>query len=387
MTIQDISVLPFTHAEYANRVGHTRAEMERRGLDLLLVNAPVSLNYLTGMECGTSVAFLALPARGEAFLVVRKTELSNAHSLSEVSPVKSAIGVDDSEDPALILAQAIQTMSLPHRVIGIEEAGVFLTVSHYLELRRQFPHSEWHDATDIVGSLRTVKSPAELEYMRQAGRIAAKATETAIGSIHEGMLDSELGANLISAAILAGSAPMPKLPYVTTGERTFLAHSSWNGSPIRSGDIINTELPATVQHYNAVVFRVSVLGKPSDQVLKLHQASQAGLLAGLDSIGPGMTSHQADKVVRDKIEEYGAGEFFVVRAAYGIGLGFPPSWSDSYMQIRPNDQRKLEAGMCFHLVPALYQQGLGAVCCSMSIEITENGCKPLTPIEPKLFLA
>ena len=101
-----------------------------------------------------------------------------------------------------------------------------------------------------------------------------------------------------------------------------------------------------------------------------------------------MTSHDADRVVRDAIEAERSGEFFVVRAAYGIGLGFPPAWSEDHvMSIRPNDQRVLSAGMCFHLVPALYKAGFGAVCCSLPVLVTDSGLEPLLDHEPKLYVA
>jgi Xaa-Pro aminopeptidase len=100
-----------------------------------------------------------------------------------------------------------------------------------------------------------------------------------------------------------------------------------------------------------------------------------------------MTSDQGDRVVREAIKKKGLGEYFVVRAAYSIGLAFTAAWGEFHiMSIRPKDPRTLEPGMCFHLVPALYKEGFGAVCCSMPIEITGDGCRSLTSIEPKLFV-
>jgi Xaa-Pro dipeptidase len=201
------------------------------------------------------------------------------------------------------------------------------------------------------------------------------------------MLDSDLASTLISAAIRHGSEPMSMGPFVTTGQRTFLAHSSWAGVPIERGDLINTEMATVVARYNTPAFRVSVIGQPSAEIQRFHDASRAGLFAGLEGIKPGMSGEEADTVVRSKIEEMGYGEYFVVRAAYGIGLGFPPRWSESQiMQIRQGESRPLRPGMCFHLVPALYKRGFGAVCCSMPIEITEEGCRPLAPLEPELFV-
>ncbi len=56
------------------------------------------------------------------------------------------------------------------------------------------------------------------------------------------------------------------------------------------------------------------------------------------------------------------------------------------MNMRPGDDRVLEPGMCFHVVPALYKEGFGAVCCSMPVVVTESGLEPLIDLEPKLFV-
>lgn len=176
-------------------------------------------------------------------------------------------------------------------------------------------------------------------------------------------------------------------PYVTVGERTFMAHSSWVGQAIRRGDIVNTEMAARVNGYNAPCFRVAVIGHASPSLQRFHAASEQGLHAGLEGIRSGMTSAAADRVVRNAIEATGLGEYFVVRAAYGIGLGFAPAWSEDHvMSIRPGDQRVLAAGMCFHLVPALYKAGFGAVCCSMPVMVTERGLEPLLDHEPRLYV-
>jgi Xaa-Pro aminopeptidase len=56
------------------------------------------------------------------------------------------------------------------------------------------------------------------------------------------------------------------------------------------------------------------------------------------------------------------------------------------MSIRPNDQRVLSPGMCFHLVPALYKADLGCVCCSSPIRITETEVEALTDIPAELIV-
>ena len=380
--------LPFSDQEYASRVEKVRQQMGEQRLDLLLVTVRENTYYLTGFQ-GINPTFqaLAVPARGEPAWIVRKTELSNIRTLAPISWVKEAHGVADTEDPIQVLGRVLRHMGHERSRIGLEQEGSYFTIAYYLRLRKEMPDAEFVDASRIISSLRKIKSEAELRYMRQAGEITAKAVGAGIEALHEGVTDTEIGSVLLATATLEGSEKMCAGPEVTAGKRSFLAHSSWAGIPICRGEIVNMEMAATVARYNAPVFRISVIGEPSDEVRRFHDASLAGLRAGLENFQPGMTSGEADSIVRRAVEQAGYGDYFPVRAAYGVGIGFSPSWGEDHvMAVRPGDPRPLERGMCFHLVPALYKGDLGCVCCSMAIEITDKGAAPLVPLEPKLFV-
>ncbi|MCC7273670.1 MAG: aminopeptidase P family protein, partial [Alphaproteobacteria bacterium] len=359
---EEIARLPFEPQEYARRMALLHAEMDRRGLDAVLITVPQNYYYLTGFELGAahSLIFLVVPRTGEGAWVTRKTEQSNVRAFAPLIPVKRGYGVDDSSDYIDVLAGVLRDMGLGEGRIGVEESSLCFTIAQYRRLQQVCPRAALCDITGLVEKFRSVKSEAELAYMRRAGAISATALHACFDALHEGVTDSELAAVLIAAAIRAGSGRMGMQPFVAAGPRTFRAHASWNGSPIRRGEVINVELASQVRHYHVPTFRVFVVGAPSDEIRRMHDASEAGMRAGMAGIGPGMTSHAADRVVRDAIEKTGYGENFVVRAAYGIGIALAPGWGETpdVMAIRPDDQRVLAPGMCFHLVPALYKEGV-----------------------------
>ncbi|TIX46377.1 MAG: hydrolase, partial [Mesorhizobium sp.] len=43
-------ILHFERAEYATRLAAVKAEMSKRGLDILLISEPPNQNYLTGYD-------------------------------------------------------------------------------------------------------------------------------------------------------------------------------------------------------------------------------------------------------------------------------------------------------------------------------------------------
>ncbi|MGH6953293.1 MAG: M24 family metallopeptidase [Alphaproteobacteria bacterium] len=381
--------LPFEDSEYRSRVARLRALMAERGISLLLVTGPENGFYLTGFETGTPYVFLvlALPLEGEAAWIVRKTELSNVRTLAQVSWVKDGVGVTDGSDSIAVLAEKLKTMGHGRGRIGVDRRNWYFHAAYQLQLADALPEATMVDASFLVERLRMVKSPAEVACMRRAGAITAKCLRAGIETVRAGATDREIGAALTRAAVLEGSEPMSGGPFVTVGGRSFMAHSSWVGAPIRAGDIVNTEMACVVARYNTPCFRVSVVGRPSAELERFYGASEAGLEAALTKIKPGMTSAEGDRVVREAIERRGFGEYFVVRAAYSIGLAFAPGWDEMrHLEIRPNDSRLLEPGMCFHVVPALYKEGYGAVCCSMPVVVTDRGLDPLVDLEPKLFV-
>jgi Xaa-Pro dipeptidase len=381
--------LPFTAQEFQLRRERAVELLRRQHIDLAIISSPVNFYYLTGMHTGVShyMFVLALRQNGDGLWIVRKTEMSNVWASAAYSWVKEGVPVDDSEDPQLKLADTLRKLVGSTATVGLEFSSPQMSAEAFTKMQTAAPQMRFVNVSGLVESLRVIKSEGELEYMRRAGVICGTAMKEALENLRPGVKDSDLAADLIGRAIKLGSEPMSMGPFVTCGLRSFRAHSSWVQQPIRMGELINTEMATVVARYNTPVFRVSVLGEPSDELRNFHEASLAGLRAGLNGIGAGMTSHQADSIVRDAITKAGFGEYFTVRAAYGIGVGFPPGWGENnVMNIRPNDERVLQPGMCFHVVPALYKRDLGCVCCSMPIQITESGVEPLTNIEAKLFV-
>jgi Xaa-Pro dipeptidase len=55
------------------------------------------------------------------------------------------------------------------------------------------------------------------------------------------------------------------------------------------------------------------------------------------------------------------------------------------MSIRSGDETVLEAGMCFHICPCLYEDGIGCLCASMPAVLSETGFSSLSGGEVKLM--
>jgi ectoine hydrolase len=78
------------------------------------------------------------------------------------------------------------------------------------------------DATNLVNWVKTVKSDAEITYIRQAARICEKVMQTAIDGIAPGALEREVAATVTAAQIAGtdefGGAPPAIFPIMPAAD-------------------------------------------------------------------------------------------------------------------------------------------------------------------------
>src|SRR5262249_53560621 len=136
-------------------------------------------------------------------------------------------GYRDDEDPADALATALRDLGLADSLLGVEKATPWLIVRLYEGLRRALPTATLEDASGVVELMRTVKSPAELAYMRQAAVAVAAGMRAGLAAVRAGANEREIAAAVFPARILAGSHFVRNPTYITAGPRSALAHATW----------------------------------------------------------------------------------------------------------------------------------------------------------------
>ncbi|UFN47277.1 Xaa-Pro peptidase family protein [Roseomonas sp. OT10] len=370
-------LLPFAAAEFEGRRAATLALMAQRGLDALILTSSENIYYLTGFGslayAGTA---LLLGADGTGVWVIRRTELSNIRALNAELWAKEGVGVADGQEFGTVLRDTLRERFPAARRIGIELGSVKASLASFLGITETGFACE--NVSGLVESLRRVKSPAEIALLRRAGHIVATACREGYEALRPGMTDSELAAVVTAALIRHGSDRIAQMPNVCAGPRTARAHVTWCGETILPGEVVNVEPAASVRDYTTPVYRMASLGEPPEEARRMFAVCREALDAGYAAVRPGMTSHEAARVFETVIEKAGYAEYMVTRPAYSIGGSFPPGWGeDDVAAIRRNSDMVLEAGMCFHVVPCLYKDGLGCIAASMPSELTAEGFRPL----------
>ena len=377
--------LAFTAEEYRDRLDGVRLAMEEKDVDVLLVQEPSNVLYLSGYQSFSMYGgeCFVLPLEGEPSLVVHPPELGTAllHSWLD-----QAVGYAAGESHEKFLAGHLRRQGFGTSRIGVEKASIGITARSHEDLLAALTEARFVDGSGIVSSTRVTKSPREIEYLRKSARITDKGMVAAIEAVAEGATDNDVAAAAAHAMLHAGSEYMSVSPIVTTGRRSGVLHSTHKRVPLRRGDSVLMEMGACYQRYTAPTMRTVSIGEPVDGVRRLADACLTALDNVIAAIRPGVTADTVAKAGWEGIDLAGPGLVFHGVFAYAVGASFPPGWGDGTASISLGNQTRLRQGMVFHHPVALRRLGEYGVAFSETTVITEDGCQPLTSVDRRLFV-
>jgi Xaa-Pro dipeptidase len=380
----DRNLLAFSEATFQQRLEIVQSDLRRSGLAGVLLFNPSNMFWLTGYQTIGYFAFHAMFVGVDAKPIVIAWVVNRDLALAHPT-VGNFVTIMDSDDPIEVLANFLNDNIPPNSSVALESSSWFLTVRHYQQLQTEIAHRvvEWDSP---IENHRIVKSREELGYIRQAARAAEAGLESAIASIEPGKSENDIAAAMMAASIETGSEYLGHPPLIVAGKTTGLCFAMWRRREIRQDDVVLLESAGCINRYHAMLSRPAIVGKPSRVQSEAADTLQRALEAAIRTIGPGVTAGEVDRACRSIIEERGFGAHFWQETGYGIGIGFPPSWSEGYFcSIRPKSTLVLQPNMTFHIIPTLFFETFG-MCFSDSVCVTENGCEVLTNYPQKLFV-
>jgi Xaa-Pro aminopeptidase len=260
--------------------------------------------------------------------------------------------------------------------VGVETDDYYYTARWDALLRQGLPDARFVDAFLLVNQCRMKKSPRELDFMRQAGKIAAAAQQAAFEKAAPGVRQCDVMAELyrVTTAGLpefGGTFPC-KPPNAMVGELCSAPHLSWTDEPLVPGDIFYIEMGGVRHRYHSPLSRCVYLGTPTERMNTVAAVIAEGLNAVLDKVKPGVTCDELAAAWKTTTSKHGIEKDS--RIGYPVGIGYPPTWGELTASIRAGDRTVLEEGMTFHCIPAIWLDTYGIVI-SESFAVTKNGAE------------
>ncbi len=376
--------LAFVVEEYEDRLARLQAMLTERELDGLLTTFPENVTYVSGYQSPGYYKWQALivPTSGRPLIVTRGFELTN---VAVWSWFDDAVGVGEEADPMEVTARALADLGLEGKRIGVEHNSWFLTLADLDGLRRHSPSTEFTDASGTVERLRVLKSPAEVEYIRQGCRVAESMIRAGFEAVVDGATENDIAASVLAAMAQGGGHIAGLPPFVVSGPRTGLPHATWAGRALEPGDPIMLEVAGVVMRYTGPLMRTAYFKEKRPEHERVEQVCLEGLDAALDAIRPGISGAEVDRAMNAVFRDAGLLDGATHRAGYSVGINWPPDWGEGYLfDLSPHEQRPMEPGMTFHVPGPLLFVPPYSIGLSETVVVTEDGYESLTDF-PRTF--
>ncbi len=375
----------FPKEELDTRQAALRALLAENDIDLYLTSGAENIFYLSGQQTPGYYVFqcLAVPVDGEPFMVIRELEAYNARANSYLERI---YGYGDGRAPAEALAEAIAAEGWAGRRIAIDRNAWFLTVNIFDALRAAL--GEVLDGSGLTESLRRIKSPLELAAMEMASRENDAGMMAGLRATRAGVTENDVAAAIMHAAIAAGSEYVGMEPFVTSGPRSGIPHSTWRRRRIQPADVVVLETSACHHRYHAAMFRTIVVGEVPQRVRDWYAICQEALSAAMEALKPGNLCSHPHEAAQAVIDRRGATEGYRKRTGYSMGISFAPDWGEgNIMHLNKGYDVELVPGMVFHVPITLREYARFTVAVSETVVVTEHGCRALGAVPADLVEA
>lgn len=374
------------------RIDKLQKEMVAAGFDGAIVLLNSDMYYLTGTVQNSQ---LFVPAQGEPVLAIRKSlERGRKESLlKNIVPMRST-----RELPGILDSFGYSSFSK----IGMELD--VLPVNNLPSYQRVFPGVKIEDVSPLIKKIRMIKSPFEVDLLREALKVIDGAYKVVPGILREGMLEIEL-ASLFEAAMrrggLSGYSKMRTfnqelyLGNTCVGSNGFYpsgfdgpvggsgmspSHPQGAGMKIvNRNEVIYIDYTCVINGYTGDQTRIFCIGELEPKMVKAHQDALFINEEVVKSLKVGTPVENAHILALKLAEELGYKDHFMgykenqVRfLGHGLGLEL-----DEMPVFAKGLKMPLEPGMTFALEPKFVFPE-GAIGTENSYVMTENGPENLS---------
>jgi Xaa-Pro aminopeptidase len=271
----------------------------------------------------------------------------------------------------------------------LESSNKLYTIPSDLEVQKLNRLALFHtraDAGPVIGKLRMIKSPAEIEQIQHSSDVTIAAHRKAWSMMKPGLYEYQIAAGMSNAYFEAGCERHAYAPIVGSGPNSVILHYMTNRRRVDSGEVVLMDVAAECADYATDVTRtVPASGKFTARQREIYDIVLGAQKAAIAAIKPGVKMRgdagALQEIAFEYINTHGKdlhgdplGKYFTHGLGHPVGLDVHD----------PQDNGPLQAGMVITVEPGIYipDENIG-VRIEDTLVVTENGSRNLSGALPR----
>lgn len=359
---------------YLARLERLRNLLKSLSCDALLIEHPIDLLYLTGLELSTGKLIVA---QQNACLIVdgRYYERSRHQTVYPVQLLKENVLTDWIIDARIRQLGFDQNHTTYHAFLNLTQLAKKIKISYHFEI---IP------LESPVQQLRLIKDSDEIASLSKAAHLGYQGYEFVVSLLQEGVTESELAFELEFFWKKRGASRLAFDSIIAFGPNSSMPHYRAGPAKLSSHTPVLIDIGVVLAHYHSDMTRVIFFETPPPIMKTIYSIVEEAKAQALALCRPGTLIGDLDRAAREWIASKGYGDYFTHSLGHGIGLDIhePPILRDNgaYRNM------PLQAGMAITIEPGIYLPEIGGVRLEDTILITDDGYKNLTvPAESPLL--
>jgi Xaa-Pro aminopeptidase len=360
------------YPEYRKRIKTAQELLAKHNLDAMILFSPTNWRYYGGwtdvaqMHNGVWRSCMVVSAEHDPVVVAHgafywqillTTHIEDARFWSETQGgqvlARILTGREVPNEFWKLLSETLKDLKLDRGVLGIEKGPdiyTYLSFEEYDVLSKRLPDAKIVAADPVIWEQRSVKTPYEIEIIREGCKRACKVVRAAFETIKPGVNELDVHRAFWKACAELDLLESPNVS-------TWLCWSSnaneeggvfrWITGPvdrvIREGDMGISDCGPTYKGYQMDFQRTFYVGDPPKKQIELSKLAVEGLQAAIDALEPGAKVKEAYHAAVNTLREKDPLQIPIISfIGHGMGLSnHEPPW------ITENEETVVKENMVF----------------------------------------
>ena len=282
---------------------------------------------------------LLWPRHGEAVMIVNHYAAPLARRDSWIQRIE--VYDDYAESPYERLAALIKGMGLQRQTIGVEKK--YVSAARWEELLSLLPDITMIDCTEMMARARWVKTPGEIQLLKQAADLLDEAYLEVFPTVRVGETERVVHSRLVQSCIRRGAQWVHG---ILNSSRNTIAYGGEGDTVLQAGDIIRNDYVAYVHGYPGHQSRTVILGKPSAEQQRIYRVMRDIYRLTVAQCWPGVKASAIHAFAAKQFRDHGYSDRVSL-----VGHSVGPWWHQQEPYIVSTCDDLLEAGMVLALEP------------------------------------